>query len=103
MVPPGADCAEARYKSEDHRRDRGRSATIRHERRSGNLLRLSIELDRKKRISDVAYDRAVKCFGEVGVLEIAGINGYYTSLAMTMNTTRYAIPADGKRLLRWPD
>jgi 4-carboxymuconolactone decarboxylase len=63
----------------------------------------SLELHRNKRVSDATYERAVKRFGEVGVLDIAGINGYYTSLAMTMNTTRYAIPADGKRLLRFPE
>jgi 4-carboxymuconolactone decarboxylase len=45
----------------------------------------------------------VKRFGEKGVLDIAGINGYYTALAMAMNTTRYPIPADGKRLPRWPE
>ena len=63
----------------------------------------SIELHRNKRVSDATYDRAVKRFGDVGVLDIAGINGYYTSLAMTMNTTRYAIPADGKKLPRFPE
>ena len=63
----------------------------------------SIELHRNKRISDATYDRAVKRFGEKGVLDIAGINGYYTALAMAMNTTRMPIPGDGKRLPRWPD
>jgi len=63
----------------------------------------SIELHRNKRVSDATYERAVKRFGEKGVLDIAGINGYYTALAMAMNTTRYAIPPDGKRLSRWPD
>jgi len=40
---------------------------------------------------------------EKGVLDIAGVNGYYTALAMAMNTTRFPIPADAKRLPRWPE
>jgi 4-carboxymuconolactone decarboxylase len=63
----------------------------------------SIELHRNRRISDATYERAVKRFGEKGVLDIAGINGYYASLAMAMNTTRMPIPPDGKRLARWPE
>ena len=63
----------------------------------------TMELHRNKRVSDATYDRALKRFGEIGVLDIAGINGYYTNLAMIMNTTRFPIPADGKRLPRFPD
>ena len=40
---------------------------------------------------------------ETGVLDIAGINGYYTNLAMILNTARFSIPADGKRLPRFPE
>src|SRR5262245_3747746 len=64
---------------------------------------LTIELHRNKRISDATYARALKLFGEKGVVDIAGISGYYTSLAMVMNLTRMPIPADGKRLTRWPE
>jgi len=46
---------------------------------------------------------SVNAFGEIGVLDIAGINGYYTNLAMTSNTARFPIPADGKRLPRFPE
>jgi len=63
----------------------------------------TMELQRNKRVSDATYDRALKRFGETGVLDIAGINGYYTNLAMIMNTTRFPIPAGGKRLPRFPD
>jgi 4-carboxymuconolactone decarboxylase len=34
-------------------------------------------------------------FGEQGVIDMLGINGYYTFLAMIMNGTRTAVP-DGK-------
>ncbi len=63
----------------------------------------SIELHRNKRVSDATYARALKRFGEKGVIDLAGINGYYTFLAMAMNTSRMPIPADGKRLPRFPD
>ena len=63
----------------------------------------TMELNRNKRVSDATYERAVKRFGEQGVLDIAGINGYYTGLAMQMNTTRMPIPAEGKHLQRFPE
>ena len=63
----------------------------------------TMELNRNKRVSDATYDRAVKRFGEQGVLDIAGIDGYYTGLAMEMNTTRMPIPANGKPLRRFPE
>ena len=53
------------------------------------------ELHVNKSISDATYDRAVKRFGEQGVMDMLGINGYYTLLAMIMNGTRTAVP-DGK-------
>ncbi len=64
---------------------------------------LSVELHRNKRVSDATYARAVKRFGEKGVIDLVGINGYYTFLAMTMNTTRYPVPKDGLRLPRFPE
>jgi 4-carboxymuconolactone decarboxylase len=63
----------------------------------------TIELQRSKRVSDATYARALKRFGETGVLDIAGINGYYTNLAMILNTARFSIPPDGKRLPRFPE
>jgi 4-carboxymuconolactone decarboxylase len=53
------------------------------------------ELHANKSVSDPTYDRAVKRFGEKGVIDLLGINGYYTLLAMIMNATRTAVP-DGK-------
>ena len=63
----------------------------------------TIELQRSKRVSDATYARALKRFGETGVLDIAGISGYYTNLAMTLNTARFPIPAGGQRLPRFPE
>jgi 4-carboxymuconolactone decarboxylase len=63
----------------------------------------SIELHKNKRVSDRTYDRAVKRFGEPGVIDLIGVNGYYTFLAMAMNTTRMELPKDGKRMPRFPE
>lgn len=62
-----------------------------------------VELHRNKRVSDATYARAAQRFGEQGVIDLVAINGYYTLLAMTMNTTRMPIPADGERMKRFPD
>ena len=63
----------------------------------------SIELHRNKRVSDATYQRATQRFGEKGVMDIIGINGYYTFLAMAMNTAHYRVPANGLKLQRFPD
>ena len=61
------------------------------------------ELNRDKRVSDATYARAEKRFGKKGVVDIGGICGYYTFLAIELNMARYAIPADGKKLARFPE
>jgi 4-carboxymuconolactone decarboxylase len=50
------------------------------------------ELHRNQSISDATYARAVSTFGEQGVIDIVGISGYYTLLAMVLNTARTAVP-----------
>ena len=50
------------------------------------------ELHRNQSISDATYARAVATFGEQGVIDIAGISGYYTLLAMVLNTARTPVP-----------
>lgn len=51
------------------------------------------ELHRNRSISDATYARAVQTFGEQGVIDILGISGYYTMLAMVLNTARTPVPA----------
>ena len=58
------------------------------------------ELHRMQSISDVTYARAVKTFGEQGVIDILGISGYYTMLAMVLNTARTPVPAGHTPALR---
>jgi 4-carboxymuconolactone decarboxylase len=56
------------------------------------------ELHKTHQVSDATFEKAKKLFGEQGVIDMAGTNGYYDFLAMTMNMAR--TPADpGKPLL----
>ena len=43
-------------------------------------------------VSDTTYLQTVASFGEQGAIELAGICGYYTLLAMTMNVARTGLP-----------
>ena len=51
-----------------------------------------IELHQLKRVTDQTYASALALFGERGVVDLMGINGYYTFLAMVMNTAQTAVP-----------
>jgi 4-carboxymuconolactone decarboxylase len=52
------------------------------------IYSLCTELQRNKGVSEATYRRAVGQFGEQGVIDAVGIQGYYTLLAMVMNTAR---------------
>lgn len=62
----------------------------------------SIELHRYKRVSDTTYARAEKRFGKQGVVDLTGVNAYYTLLAMQLNMAQYEPPKDARRLERFP-
>jgi 4-carboxymuconolactone decarboxylase len=66
------------------------------------VYQFSIELQRNKRVSDTTFARAEKRFGKQGVVDLTGIAGYYTLLAMQLNMAQYEIPKDGKKLVRFP-
>jgi 4-carboxymuconolactone decarboxylase len=51
-----------------------------------------IELHQDKQVSDHTYGEALALFGEQGVVDLMGLNGYYTLLAMVMNTARTEMP-----------
>ena len=51
-----------------------------------------IELHQLKRVSDATYAEALALFGEKGVVDLMGINGYYTLLAMVMNAAQTPAP-----------
>jgi 4-carboxymuconolactone decarboxylase len=58
------------------------------------------ELHRNRSISDATYARALRTFGEQGVIDILGISGYYTMLAMVLNTARTPVPPGHTPALR---
>jgi 4-carboxymuconolactone decarboxylase len=60
------------------------------------LYDLCMELQRHHSVSDATYARALAKFGEAGIVETTSIAGYYTLLAMVMNTARTPLPAGAK-------
>ena len=65
----------------------------------GILHDFCTELLHNQSVSDPTYARALAKFGEPGVVEAASLVGYYTYLAMVMNTARTPSPAVGKSAL----
>jgi 4-carboxymuconolactone decarboxylase len=60
------------------------------------------ELLRKKQVSDATFERAKSRLGMKGVVDMTGIVGYYTFLAMQLNVAQYPAIKDGKKLPRVP-
>jgi 4-carboxymuconolactone decarboxylase len=58
-----------------------------------------IELHQQKQVSDQTYSAALARFGEHGVVDLMGINGYYTFLAMVMNASQTAVPLSSTKPL----
>ena len=56
------------------------------------LYDFCVELQRTHVVSDATYARALARFGERGVVDTVGIVGYYTMLAMMLNTSRTPAP-----------
>jgi 4-carboxymuconolactone decarboxylase len=66
------------------------------------LYSLCDELHRNHSVSDATYARAVARFGEQGVIDALGISGYYTLLAMVLNTARTPVPGGTAALAPFP-
>ncbi|MDR7040458.1 4-carboxymuconolactone decarboxylase [Methylobacterium sp. BE186] len=60
------------------------------------------ELQQNKAVSDATFASAEERFGKPGVVDLTAICGYYTLLAMELNTARYGLPRDGTPLPRLP-
>jgi 4-carboxymuconolactone decarboxylase len=52
------------------------------------------ELHQNKSVSDTTYNRVLGKYGEKGIIDLVGVSGYYTFLAMVLNTTRTALPKE---------
>jgi 4-carboxymuconolactone decarboxylase len=57
------------------------------------LYDFCIELHRNRSVSDATYSRALAKFGEQGVVDTIGLSGWYTLVAMVLNTARTPLPA----------
>jgi 4-carboxymuconolactone decarboxylase len=56
------------------------------------------ELLKSKQVSDPVFERVKGRFGAQGAVDLTGIVGYYTFLAMQLNAARYPVPKDGALL-----
>jgi 4-carboxymuconolactone decarboxylase len=63
----------------------------------------TMELQNNRSVSDATFAKAEKRFGTKGVVDMAGISGYYTFLAMQLNMARHPVPADAPPLTRFPN
>lgn len=52
----------------------------------------AVELNRANSVSDATYARALTRFGEKAVVELTALIGYYTMVAMTLNTHEIPLP-----------
>lgn len=59
----------------------------------GIIYRYCSELLTQKAVSDATWKDALDSFGETGAIELCGLCGYYSMLAMVMNASRTAVPA----------
>jgi 4-carboxymuconolactone decarboxylase len=51
-------------------------------------------------VSDATFKRAEQRFGNKGVVDMTGISGYYTFLAMQLNVARFQFSGEGTHLSR---
>jgi 4-carboxymuconolactone decarboxylase len=54
------------------------------------------EIQKNHSVSDATYARALGKIGEQGIIDVMGITGYYSLLAMVMNTARTPLPDGAK-------
>lgn len=63
------------------------------------LYAFSTELHQNQSVSDATYADALQLFGEQGVMDLVGINGYYVFLSMVMNVARTPAPSSAAKPL----
>ncbi|WP_375460646.1 carboxymuconolactone decarboxylase family protein [uncultured Enterovirga sp.] len=50
------------------------------------------ELLRQRRVSDATYRQAVEALGQIGVVDLVGVLGYYGLISMTINAFEVPLP-----------
>ena len=56
-----------------------------------------IQLHRTRKVDNATFNRALARFGEQGVVDLIGVSGYYTAVAMTLNVAQ-VMPPEGAPL-----
>jgi 4-carboxymuconolactone decarboxylase len=56
------------------------------------IYEFATELHRGRRVSDATYAEALELLGDRGVVDLVGICGYYTLIAMTLNVFEVPLP-----------
>jgi 4-carboxymuconolactone decarboxylase len=56
------------------------------------VFRFSQELLEQQRVSESCYTQAIELLGEAGVVELVALLGYYTLIAMILNTFEVPVP-----------
>ena len=56
------------------------------------VYEFSNELNEFHSVTDRTYARAVAKFGEQGMMDLVGVNGYYSFISMVLNTARTPLP-----------
>jgi len=54
------------------------------------------QLRRDHGVDDAIYARAIEKFGEKGVIDLVGVNGYYDVVSMTLNVAHVSPPSDAE-------
>ncbi|MCC6067997.1 carboxymuconolactone decarboxylase family protein [Ferrovum sp. PN-J185] len=67
------------------------------------VYQFTVELLNNKQVSNTTYSAIEKHFGKKGAVDLAGIVGYYSFLALEMNMAQYPLPKDGVSLPRFPE
>jgi 4-carboxymuconolactone decarboxylase len=55
-----------------------------------------IQLHRNHKVTDAAYKRVLKLFGEQGVMDLIAVTGLYDLVSMTLNVAEVPVPAGQK-------
>jgi 4-carboxymuconolactone decarboxylase len=61
------------------------------------VYEFSIQLHRTRNVDDATFNRALALFGERGVVDLIGVNGYYAAVSMTLNVAQ-VMPPEGTPL-----
>ena len=54
------------------------------------------QLRRDHGVDDAIYAKAIEKFGEKGVIDLVGVNGYYDVVSMTLNVAHVSPPSDAE-------